>query len=258
VKGLKLEGTPWCALPAGPGGCFGWPPHALHRLIHSVSKRVAQVWLARSAGMASRRSYGSARKSVYLPYMCYACQVGLEKIGSRSFQVVSWSLARLAKMFCAQRHAQPNCGWPPRAPARYLAPEAACGRGLLPATDVWAADTGVGPSMASGSQVCAGVMAHQLLTGDFPFIDRISPNRPDVARVLRRGPLFPPRLLPSPRALAQRARGRAAGGYGPASRAALQQRLVRCCLPLCCSARPSASAPRSCSLPQTWIRTASV
>ena len=27
--------------------------------------------------------------------------------------------------------------------------------------------------------------AHQLLTGDFPFVDRISPNRPDMARVLR-------------------------------------------------------------------------
>lgn len=53
--------------------------------------------------------------------------------------------------------------------SRYLAPEACCGRGLLPATDVWA----------------AGVMAHQLLTGSFPFVDRISPNRPDVTRVLR-------------------------------------------------------------------------
>ena len=27
--------------------------------------------------------------------------------------------------------------------------------------------------------------AHQLLTGAFPFVDRISPNRPDMARVLR-------------------------------------------------------------------------
>ncbi len=56
--------------------------------------------------MAARCSYGSARKSLYLLYICYACQVGLEKIESRSFQVVSWSSARLAKMFRA--HVTPS------------------------------------------------------------------------------------------------------------------------------------------------------
>ena len=37
---------------------------------------------------------------------------------------------------------------------------------------------------AAGTRDCAA-QAHQLLTGDYPFVDRISPNRPDVARVLR-------------------------------------------------------------------------
>ncbi len=103
------------------------PTHALHRLIHSVSKPVAQVWLARSAGMAARCSYGSARKSLYLLYICYACQVGLEKIESRSFQVVSWSSARLAKMFRA--HVTPSRTAVSRRGARQVHPRRPAGAG---------------------------------------------------------------------------------------------------------------------------------
>jgi calcium-dependent protein kinase len=49
----------------------------------------------------------------------------------------------------------------------YLAPEACRGK-WWPATDVWA----------------CGIMAAYMLTGYYPFIDRITPNMPDLARTL--------------------------------------------------------------------------
>lgn len=52
---------------------------------------------------------------------------------------------------------------------RYLAPEC-CRAKWHPASDVWA----------------VGVMACYLLTGAYPFLDRISPKMPDLARTLRR------------------------------------------------------------------------
>ncbi len=50
---------------------------------------------------------------------------------------------------------------------RYLAPEA-CRAKWYPASDVWS----------------CGVMAAYLLTGHYPFVDKISPAMPDLARTL--------------------------------------------------------------------------
>ena len=51
---------------------------------------------------------------------------------------------------------------------RYLAPEACRGK-FEPATDVWA----------------VGAMTAQMLTGELPFNDPISPKMPSMQRVLR-------------------------------------------------------------------------
>lgn len=52
-------------------------------------------------------------------------------------------------------------------PCRYLAPEVCRGK-WFPASDVWA----------------CGIMAAYLLTGHYPFVDKVSPDMPDLARTL--------------------------------------------------------------------------
>ena len=49
---------------------------------------------------------------------------------------------------------------------RYMAPEVLSSE-VLPASDVWS----------------AGVMAYQLLTGQFPFDDKQNPCKPSVAKI---------------------------------------------------------------------------
>ncbi len=52
--------------------------------------------------------------------------------------------------------------------ARYLAPEVCRGK-VFPASDVWA----------------VGILTAYLLTGSYPFIDKISPSMPSMQRTLR-------------------------------------------------------------------------
>ena len=62
----------------------------------------------------------------------------------------------------------PVTGLNPEGTPWYLAPEC-CRAKWWPASDVWA----------------VGVMACYLLSGAYPFLDRVSPKMPDLARTLR-------------------------------------------------------------------------